>query len=703
MKVVNFVLSVIYFYLIPPMKTVLIYGVLIIFLHCFYAAHLYSQTPQADSLKYLVASAIFEKAPDSVIINRINDVAYWVRNSAHDTALAYANDALNRAKAVHYVRGQARAKMIIGIVALYEGHYNAGLDAHLEAIELYTSLQDNIQVAFLLNNIGYLYKEEGKLEIAKDYFSRSLAMFREKKFLDGIALVLGNIGDIALKRSEYAEALRIEREALHLGLQLKDRFYANVAYFHLGTIFHAMGQYDSAMSYQKQALERFEADNMGQYIIRSLENLSAIYSSQKRFQEAFRHAERGLKIAESLPASVDLALMNERLSLLYESTGKYDKALVYYRRTASMRDSLRSMNIAERMKTLDMMRVAEKNAKELALSEKEQSRLTSVRNYLLVCIGFGAVLLFLAVHRYRYIARSEASLREVNHLITIQQQQLEVQSKHIQEANTALEASNSELDAQNERLTEANKQLSSANERLAALNYEKDEVLGIVAHDLKNPLTTIMMASSSLAATELPHERVTAFGERILHTSERMLNIITKLLNINSLEQGAKALHIQSVNIVESIRSIIDDHSTHAHSKDLAVIFTPAQESLVVRTDESIVVEIIENILDNALKYSPKGKSVYVSLNVDGGGNELQKALCIIIQDEGPGFNEEDKTKVFGKFARLSAKPTGGEESTGLGLSIVKKLAEMLGGTVTLESAAGNGATFTVILPSVSE
>jgi signal transduction histidine kinase len=105
--------------------------------------------------------------------------------------------------------------------------------------------------------------------------------------------------------------------------------------------------------------------------------------------------------------------------------------------------------------------------------------------------------------------------------------------------------------------------------------------------------------------------------------------------------------------------------------------------------------QVLDNLISNAVKYSPLGKRILVRVvNTD-------RAVRIEIQDEGPGLSEDDKSKLFGKFARLSARPTGGEYSTGLGLSIVKKMVEAMNGKVWCESELGKGATFIVELPCV--
>ena len=114
------------------------------------------------------------------------------------------------------------------------------------------------------------------------------------------------------------------------------------------------------------------------------------------------------------------------------------------------------------------------------------------------------------------------------------------------------------------------------------------------------------------------------------------------------------------------------------------------EENVIALVDERFVVQVIENLLSNAIKFSPTGKAVYVGLS-----NKYEKSL-LEIKDEGPGLSDEDKAMLFQRFQRLSAKPTANESSTGLGLSIVKKFVESMGGRIWCESTLGQGATFIV-------
>jgi signal transduction histidine kinase len=139
---------------------------------------------------------------------------------------------------------------------------------------------------------------------------------------------------------------------------------------------------------------------------------------------------------------------------------------------------------------------------------------------------------------------------------------------------------------------------------------------------------------------------------------------------------------------------VVETQRPHATIKQQTIHLESEASSVVVLVDPSLAVQVLENLISNAVKYSPPGKSIFVRLKKHAQGVRVE------VQDEGPGLSAEDQKKLFGKFARLSAKPTGGEHSTGLGLSIVKKMVEAMKGKVWCESELGRGATFIVEFPA---
>jgi signal transduction histidine kinase len=233
--------------------------------------------------------------------------------------------------------------------------------------------------------------------------------------------------------------------------------------------------------------------------------------------------------------------------------------------------------------------------------------------------------------------------------------------------------------------------------RLIELNAEKNEFLGIVAHDLKNPLANIKMF------TELVHREVETLSKDeikeytgdVLTEIDRMFTLITNLLDVNKIERGFSANPI-TLNIVSLTEAVVDSYRARAEQKSLRLHFEPSAPEANALADEVATMQVIENLISNAVKYSPNGENKNIWVRV----STPRDLVRVEVQDEGPGLSDEDKTKLFGHFARLSAQPTGGEHSTGLGLSIVKKMVESMNGTIRVESEKGKGATFIVELPA---
>ncbi|MCS6808416.1 MAG: ATP-binding protein [Bacteroidota bacterium] len=278
----------------------------------------------------------------------------------------------------------------------------------------------------------------------------------------------------------------------------------------------------------------------------------------------------------------------------------------------------------------------------------------------------------------------------------LKRQKLELQEL-VRKRTRELEEKNAELLQTGEELLHANQQLAQQNEQLQALNAEKNDLLGIVSHDLRNPLSAIH-GLAELIATELTENpQVRQVAQQIVKSSERMLELVTNLLDVSRLEQGGMQFLITSIDVAPIVQGIVWQYESLAAEKHIRLVYSvdAAEHTTQALVDEQAVMQVVENLVSNAVKYSPQGKRIEVRVRAGSAGY-----VRIEVQDEGPGLTEEDKKRLFGKFARLSARPTGGEHSTGLGLSIVKRMVEAMGGRVWCESEYSHGATFVVELPS---
>ena len=260
--------------------------------------------------------------------------------------------------------------------------------------------------------------------------------------------------------------------------------------------------------------------------------------------------------------------------------------------------------------------------------------------------------------------------------------------QQLHEANNQLE----DRVAQRTRaLMQANRRLSAQWVRLQRANGFKNEILGTVAHDLKNPLTIITFSADLLPSNTDPAQ-IKRIAKAISEASSRMRDLITNLLDANAIEQGLFTSNIQCCDLNLLVAQCVENNEPAAAKKQINIC-AGYSEKVLAKADRAATMQILENLLSNALKFSPPNTRIHVHTLPE------KDHVAVTVRDEGPGISEADRAKLFKKFSRLTAQPTGGESSTGLGLSIVKRLAESMSGTILCQSELGSGAKFTLRLP----
>jgi two-component system sensor histidine kinase/response regulator len=239
----------------------------------------------------------------------------------------------------------------------------------------------------------------------------------------------------------------------------------------------------------------------------------------------------------------------------------------------------------------------------------------------------------------------------------------------------------------------ANDQLREFSARLQGLNNEKNEFMSIAAHDLRSPLSNIYSSAKIiLSEPEMSRTEVEEFLVMITSTSEHLMKLVQDLLDFNAIDQGRVKMDLLPCNLTEVAESIVGNYRAKAAAKQQNLRFEWSSREVMVLAEESRLIQCLDNLISNAVKYTPHGKNICVRVLDDPIAPRFE------VQDEGPGLTDEDKLRLFGRFARLSAQPTGGEPSSGLGLSIVKKIIEAQKGRVGCESILGTGSTFYVTL-----
>ena len=251
-------------------------------------------------------------------------------------------------------------------------------------------------------------------------------------------------------------------------------------------------------------------------------------------------------------------------------------------------------------------------------------------------------------------------------------------------------------DSTQNKLIRAQKMLHRAIQRYKATADQKSEILAIVSHEIKNKAAPIReltrLAVDDLeSGRELPH--ALDLLNHVADAAEQLIKSVNDTLHRESNRSSSIVPVFEWSDISKIALSAVDNVQPLAQKKNIAVTtdVEPNCESLV---DEFLLGEIYENLVNNAVKFSPQGTKIHVVLRQSG------EAFVFSVRDEGPGLSEDDKRKLFGKYQTLSAKPTGGEASSGIGLYIASKLVSLHNGTIeALSDGPGRGSTFVVRLP----
>ncbi len=271
-----------------------------------------------------------------------------------------------------------------------------------------------------------------------------------------------------------------------------------------------------------------------------------------------------------------------------------------------------------------------------------------------------------AFERYRLIAENRRLVRE------------------LQETNVRLE----------ERVRQRTAELAETNEQLRQMHREKDAFIGVVAHDLRNPVASIYTASYFLLDPRygIEAEEQEQILLDIRGQAEYMIGLINDLLDVSQIESGELTLRLEEIDLRDFLQATVRRHGKLATRKGSRVILA-AMPGGTVRGDPLRLRQVLDNLLDNAVKFSPHGSTVRVEADREPDGWRIR------VIDQGPGISEDDRAQLFEYFGRSSARPTGDEGSTGLGLAITRRVVEAHGGEIGVESVPGEGATFWFTLP----
>jgi signal transduction histidine kinase len=274
-----------------------------------------------------------------------------------------------------------------------------------------------------------------------------------------------------------------------------------------------------------------------------------------------------------------------------------------------------------------------------------------------------------------------------------QNENLEREIKFLEEKNRRLRIKIEKMKRIINDLQEQKLQLEKSEKRLLKLREQKDEALAMVAHDLKNPASTIKNFVELLESYDLSAQEQHDVFAGLMETSSRLVRLADEFTQVISEKYVPFTLNKKQSNLKEIVEGIVKINHIKAKEKNIEIRLYQPEYDIEINLDPEKIKEVVDNFVSNAIKFCPEKSKVEIHTKL------ISNEVTIEVKDNGYGLTEEEVIYAFEKGIKLSTKPTGGESSSGLGLWIAKRIVEAHDGRVFVKSKKGLGSTFTFVLP----
>jgi signal transduction histidine kinase len=539
-----------------------------------------------------------------------------------------------------------------GVLHYDRGEYSECLNVYSEAMQLAVDLPETFTASCIKQNEGNVYAEMCEYAKAVDCYLEARAYADRSQSPNRPALlasILQNLGTLYIDDENPEAALGIFREALELESG-QDPTIRSKIYSNMGAACKDLGQFEKAIRYFYDALDLKQqiGDRTGTAFVFC--QIGVCYLRSNNLEPAHQYLLQAEKMSRELGNHRWLSMALVNLGILYtnERFSAFNplQAVVYL---------LEARTMAEAMQHSESVGWAWEG-----LSEAYQK--------------LGRLEEALAASREHHNCR-EKRYREEN-------------NRRMRNLRILHEVEKAQREAEQHR---------HRSQELQQLLDEKDVFLGIASHDLKNPLGAIISMTRDLRMIHQEDPDTLRFLDDIEMSAEHMFDIVSDLLDLNRYESGGYSPEWSACALEEELFLSAESLSLQAGRKSIELDFVMPEETIPYRADRLMLRQMVENLVSNAIKYSPENSSVRIVLEPSGQGWKFAVA------DNGPGIPEQEQERLFKRFCQLSTRPTAGENSTGLGLAIVKQLAGIHGATVGCDSKPGQGSTFWIYFPKLAQ
>lgn len=527
-----------------------------------------------------------------------------------------------------------------------------------------------LTASILFTDLGLLYHRIEYHKEALKYFDRALQVGIRVNDRRRIAGTYINMANVYTKRAFYdtAKALKYYKKGQYICEEIgHNRYLANV-YGNLVNLYTDKNMPDSAMYYYNKAKVLMDDLNDSRALIILYESYTDLLALLGRYKEQLEYLQQGYELAKKFNILNMQRLFTYKLSKYYSREKDFGKAYHFQEKYVALQDSLFDQSLNDRLMQIRVSTIQEKKINEISLINKEKELLAAqqeVSSIINISLSVGSLVLMLAAF-FLYRANRQKG-----------------------EYSLELEAKNEELDLLIEDLSKSQRELE-------ATNQSKDKLFSIIAHDLKNPLSTFITVTDILSNEfdTMEDDEKREFIQDINKSSKSLFSLLENLLFWSRSQMDVLDFHPMEINLNYIVSQSIEVLNMQAQKKDISIT-TNLDESTEVRADANMLLTVTRNIISNSIKFTPKGGNITVSTGY------IKKYVYIRIEDSGVGIPEEKIKVIFEPSTSKSSPGTDNERGTGLGLVLCKEFIDKHNGKIEVESKVMEGSVFTILIPKV--
>ncbi|WP_460512495.1 tetratricopeptide repeat-containing sensor histidine kinase [Cyclobacterium sediminis] len=630
-----------------------------------------------DSLYLLAMKSLKASEQIDYTIGKIdayrNIGAYHNLKGEYTQALSYFEEGLNLAEKEEYWLGLANLYNSMGLNAYEKGNYTKAVTHYLQALKIKEEHLSEFEQSKTLSNLGLVFMDVGNIEKALEYHTRALKIREVYNDQTGIASSRINIALIYKEKGELKKAMTQLEATLELGIKMNNKQLISVSYFNLGELFLIQGENQNAyVNFEKAyVVDKERDDRVG--IGYDLLGMGEARLNMNQLHEAKQNIEESLEIFVESDINSNIDKSHLLLSRIYEEMNVYAQALHHFKLHKLYQDSIMSSEINEQIQEINAKYESEKKETEFLQQQKEKDLLNENRMAQNIRNGVSIILVILLI-AFIIAIRSIKAQTKAKVIVTKQRNEFEKLNKKL------LHQKN-----ENEKIT---KQLFQVNET-------KDKIFSIVGHDLKSPITSLKGLMQYVVDENLEQKEFLLVSKQLRNEVEQVHFTLVNLLNWAKGQMKGIVTAPADISLHQLVEQNISLNKPISKNKNIEII-NQLEENTICYADRDQISLALRNVLNNALKFTPKGGKIIISSKKSNQG-----FWEISIKDNGIGMNEEILKNVFSKeLANKQQYGTEGEKGTGLGLHLTKDFIEKNGGEINVISKPGKGTTFTFTIPS---